>query len=600
MDHYSRREFLEYTAMGALGLAASNSGLNAQSAKRRPPVVVTNATVLTVDPQDRIAEAFVIENGRFTYVGSNEDALALAPSDAQRIDARGATTIPGLNDSHTHFVRAGMMFGLELRWDNVGSVEEGLERIREQAQRTPPGQWIRVVGGYSIEQFAERRLPTLEEVNAVAPEHPVLIKYLYARTLLNKKAIEVIGYNAPDAPSYPGGYIARDRHGKATGLLMADPSGLILYKTLAMAPKLTREQQLLSSRHYGRELNSLGITSVADAGGGGMFFPEAYDVIRELHDTDLQTVRCAYSTFPQVKGQELDDYQRWTRTFRAGQGDAMLRFLGAGENICWASYDYEIFSMPRPDIDPDAEKAEERILRTVHAAGWPSRQHMTYNETIDRLLPVYEKIAHELGGLAPHWFIDHAETITEKNMERIARLGGGIAVQNRIAYQADDFLLHYGAAELEQTPPVRKMLDMGLPVGGGTDSTRVASYNPWLSLEWLTTGKSLGGLQMYGDNNLLTRLEALRVWTKGSAWFTSEEKEKGSIEKGQRADFTVLDRPYLEIPDKEIRNTRALLTAVDGTIVYSAGAFAHLAPEIPELEPEWSPVNRFGGYYENT
>ncbi|MDF1659652.1 MAG: amidohydrolase family protein [Verrucomicrobiales bacterium] len=597
MKDFNRRDFLKTSTTSTLGMALGASALSAQDGNGRTPLVITNAKVLTVDAQDRTAEAFIVEGGKFTYVGTTEEALEKQPAGARVIDAQGATIIPGLNDSHTHVVRGGMMYAMELRWDGVSSVEEALELLRAQAARTPKGQWVRVVGGYSYEQFKEKRIPTLDEINEVVPDHPCLVKYLYAQSYLNEKAVEEIGYNGPDAPTYPGGYIARDRHGKATGLILADPSGLVLYKTLAKAPKLTHEEQLISSRHYHRELNSLGITSVADCGGGGMEFPTAYNVVQEMHDLGHQTVRIGYSTFPQVKGQEDDDYRRWTKEWKAGQGDHMLRFIGAGENICWAAYDYEIFAMPRPDIDADAEIRQEHILRTIHEAGWPSRQHMTYNETIDRLLPVYENVAHQLGGLSSHWCIDHAETITEHNMEKIAKLGGGIAIQNRIAYQAEDFLKHYGSEELAQTPPIRKMLEMGLPVGGGTDSTRVSSYNPWLSLEWLVTGKSVGGLQMYGDENLLNRTEALRAWTKGSAWFTSEEKDKGSIEVGQLGDFAVLDRDYLNVPDADIRKIRAEMTAVDGKIVHGSGRFAEYGPELPALKPEWSPVNEFGGYY---
>lgn len=190
------------------------------TSRQRKALVITNSKIITVDAHDRIAEALICQDGRFTFVGSNADALKLKPSGAQVIDAKGATMIPGLNDSHTYIVRGGMMYAMELRWDAVSSLE--------QALLTPKGQWIRVVGGYSWEQFKERRLPTLEEINHACPDHPVLFKYLYAKTLLNQRAVETIEYNHPDAPKYPGGYIARDRNGKATGLIMADPSGLVL------------------------------------------------------------------------------------------------------------------------------------------------------------------------------------------------------------------------------------------------------------------------------------------------------------------------------------------------------------------------------------
>ena len=596
MERLDRREFIKTASLASAGILVGSASAFTRRYGDARPIAVINGQVLTVDGQNRVAEAFLCGDGTFSFVGSTREVLDRMPDGALVLDAGGKSVIPGLNDSHTHIVRGGMMYALELRWDNVHSIEDGLERLRAQAARTPKGQWIRVVGGYSWEQFKERRLPTIDEINRAVPDHPVLVKYLYAHAMLNAKGVEEVGYNGPDAPTYPGGYIARDRHGKATGMIMADPSGLILYKPLARTPKLSYEEQLISTRHYHRELNRLGITSAADCGGGGMVYPAAYGVIHDIHDRGQQTGRIGRATFPQVKGQEDEDYRRWTKQYQAGSGTPMLRFVGAGENICWASYDYEIFSMPRPDIDPDAELRVEHLLRTTNEAGWPSRQHMTYNETIDRLLPVYERVAHDVRGLAPDWVCDHAETFTEQNIERIARLGGGIAVQNRIAYQAEDFLRQYGAAELAQTPPLRKMLNMGIPVGGGTDSTRVSSYNPWLSLKWMVTGKSVGGLQMYGEENLLERLEALRAWTKGSAWFTGEDKDKGAIAAGEYADFAILDRDYLQVADAEIRDITSNLTVVGGSVVFAKDAHAEHCPDIPALKPSWSPVNVYGGY----
>ena len=336
MFPFSRRELLKNASLASAGILVGSSSAFANRYSDSAPMAIINAKVLTVDPSDRVAEGFVCASNKFSFVGTTNEVLARKPDGARVIDAGGATIIPGLNDSHTHIVRGGMMYALELRWDNVHSVEDGLERLRDQARRTPKGQWIRVVGGYSWEQFKERRLPTVDEINRAVPDHPVLVKYLYAHAILNKRAVEAIGYNGPDAPTYPGGYIARDRHGKATGLLMADPSGLILYKTLARTPKLSYEEQVVSTRHYHRELNRLGMTSAADCGGGGMVFPDAYQVIQDIHDRGEQTVRIGMSTFPQVKGQEDEDYRRWTKQFKPGEGTPMLRFVGAGENICWA------------------------------------------------------------------------------------------------------------------------------------------------------------------------------------------------------------------------------------------------------------------------
>ncbi|MEO1460261.1 MAG: amidohydrolase family protein, partial [Pseudomonadota bacterium] len=404
--------------------------------------------------------------------------------------------------------------------------------------------------------------------------------------------VEWYGYDQPGHPEYPGGIIEKGVDGHPTGRLLAAPSGLVMYKTLAAAPKLSIRDQINSSLQYFDVLNGLGVTSVSDAGGGGMDFPDAdpYRVIRWLHGEGLLTTRIGYHSFPQIKGEELADYKRWTAAIRAGEGDHMLKFVGAGENLAWASYDYEIFADARPDIDKGAEDYQREVMTVLGEAGWPFRQHITYEETGERLLPVYEDVARG-AGLAPGWFIDHVETFSQRNLERIAALGGGIALQNRIQFQAEDFVANYGAEALRQTPNFRAILDLGVPVGGGTDATRVTSFNPWFSIQWMATGLSRGGTRMYDDANLLSREEALRVWTTGSAWFTGDAGRKGAIAPGQMADFAVLDRDYFAVTDAEIARLTAELTVVGGTVVHGSGAFARQdLSHLPPVSPDWSPV----------
>ena len=607
MTDPNRRDFLTTAALGAAGLAltplaacAASFARSGQPGAGAADLIIANGKVTTLDPAAPNATAFAVRDGKFIAVGSDAEVRALAGPGTTVLDARKQRVIPGLNDSHIHFVRQGLNYHMEVRWDGVTSLDEAMEMLREQAARTPKGQWIRVVGGFSMYQFKERRMPTLEEINAVTPDHPVFVMYLYAYALLNTKAIEYLNYHRPDRPTYPGGRLAYDRHGKPTGAVFAAPSGLILYKSISNGPKLNRADQINSSLHFQREMHGLGVTSASDCGGGGMVFPDAYGVINELNDNGLLKIRTSLNTFPQVKGEEESDYRRWTRDHTPGHGDHMLYLTGAGENICWAAYDYEIFNDAYPGIDANAEDVQQPILDVLVQNGWATRQHMTYDQTIDRLLATYES-AHQrhAGGIGqgPRMLVDHAETISERNMERVARLGGGIAIQNRIIYQAEDFAKRYGPEALRQAPPVRKMLDMGLNVAAGTDATRVSSHNPWLSLAWLCTGRSLGGMQMYGDENLLTREEALRLWTVGSAWSTGHEGLKGAIAPGQFADFTVLDRDYFEVADDDIQTLRSNLTAVGGEIVFADGQLdKHDVEPLPPAMPEWSPVRVYGGY----
>jgi len=551
--------------------------------------ILRNGQFATLDPARPTARAVSVQDGVFEAVGSDDEIMKLWEANTRVVDLNRRTVIPGLNDSHLHVIRGGLHYNMELRWEGVPSVADALRMLRDQARRTPAPQWVRVVGGWTEFQFAERRMPTLDEINAAAPETPVFILHLYDRALLNAAALRAVGFTK-DSPDPPGGVIYRDRMGNPSGLLIAEPSALILYSTLAKGPVLSFEDQLNSSRHFQRELNRLGVTSAIDAGGGGQSYPDDYVVINELHKRGEMTMRIAYNLFAQKPGSELEDYRRWTGMTKPGDGDPMLRVNGAGENLVWSAADFENFLQPRPRLADTMERQLEQVTRILVENRWPFRIHATYDESIARFLDVFEKVDKEVPFAGLRFFIDHAETIRPRNIERIGRLGGGIAIQHRMAFQGEYFVERYGANEAELTPPVTEMLAAGLPVGAGTDATRVASFNPWVSLYWLSTGKTLGGLRLYPDDRRLDRETALRLWTKGSAWFSGEEHMKGAIAPGQYADLAVLSEDYFSVPDERIKTITSVLTMVGGSIVHADQEFGPLAPPLPPPSPDWSPV----------
>jgi predicted amidohydrolase YtcJ len=558
-----------------------------------PDLVLHNGRITTLDPKYAEASNLAVKDGRIIGV---DDAEEYQPGPATKvIDLKGRRVVPGLNDSHLHVIRGGLNYNMELRWDGVPSLADGLRMLKEQAQRTPPGQWVRVVGGWTEFQFAERRMPTLSEVNAVAPETPVFILHLYCRALLNKAALRACGYTK-SSPNPPGGEIVRDNQGNPTGLLVARPNATILYATLAKGPKLPPEHQMNSTRHFMRELNRLGLTSIIDAGGGFQNYPEDYAVVEELHKRGEMTLRIAYNLFTQKPKQEKEDFARWIKMTGPGRGDDYFRCNGAGEMLVFSAADFEDFLEPRPDLPSALEGELKEVVSLLAANKWPFRIHATYDESITRFLNVYEEVNRDIPFKGLNWFFDHCETVSDRNLERIKALGGGIAIQHRMAYQGEYFMERYGKKAAERTPPIRKMLEMGIPVGAGTDATRVASYNPWVSLYWMVTGKTVGGVPMYPDKNLLTREEALRLYTQGSSWFSNESGRKGAIGAGQFADFAVLTDDYFAVSDEEIKDIESVLTVVGGNIVYADAEFAsHAPPPIPVL-PEWSPVKVFGGY----
>jgi predicted amidohydrolase YtcJ len=558
-------------------------------------LVLVNGKITTLDRANPQARAVAIRDGRFQSVGEEREIIALAGPETRRIDLNGRRVIPGLIDSHMHVIRGGLNYNMELRWDGVNSLADAMAMLKAQVDRTPPPQWVRVIGGFTAYQFVEKRLPSLDEINAIAPDTPVFLLHLYDRALLNRAALRAVGYTK-DTPEFPGAEIARDGSGEPTGLLLAKPNATILYATLAKGPKLPPEYQKNSTRHFMRELNRLGVTGVIDAGGGFQNYPEDYKIIEELHRDGELTIRIAYNLFTQRPKQELSDFATWAKQVKPGQGDDVYRNNGAGEMLVYSAADYEDFQVERPEMPPAMEGDLEPVIRLLAQNRWPWRLHATYNETITRALNVFEKVARDIPFDGLHWFIDHAESIDDRNIERIAKLGGGIAVQHRMAYQGEYFVERYGQRAAERTPPIRRMLDMGVPVGAGTDATRVASYNPWVSLSWLVTGKTVGGLAIYPVANRLDRETALRLWTEANTWFSSELGKKGQIKPGQLADLAVLSGDYFAVHEDDIADITSVLTILGGKPVHGADEFKELAPPLPPAMPDWSPVRHHGGY----
>ncbi|HBL47322.1 MAG TPA: amidohydrolase, partial [Planctomycetaceae bacterium] len=302
--------------------------------------ILYNGRITTQDPSHPEVAAIAVSEGRVAAIGTSDEIRALAEPFTRQIDLEHRRVIPGLNDSHLHVIRAGLFSNLELRWDGVPTIAEAMSQLKDQAARTPPPQWVRVIGGWNEFQFAEGRMPTFKELNAAAPDTPVFLLHLYDSAMLNKAAIHALGMDK-NTPNPPGGVVVKDQRGNPTGLLIAEPNALILYSTIANAPKLSMEDQLNSSRHFMRELNRFGVTSVADAGGGGQNYPDDYAVVNQLEQAGHLTLRIAYSLFAQNSGEELNDYTRWLDMTKPGAGSDLLRVNGAGENLAWSAADFE-------------------------------------------------------------------------------------------------------------------------------------------------------------------------------------------------------------------------------------------------------------------
>src|SRR6202040_1793321 len=343
--------------------------------------------------------------GKFSAVGRDNDVMKLAGKDTRVIDLKGRRVLPGLIDNYLHIIRGGLNFNMELRWDGVRSLADAMAMLKRQVAVTPPPQWVRVVGGFTEHQFVEKRLPTIEELNVVAPDTPVFLLHLYDRALLNAAALRAVGYTK-DTADPPAGEIVRDAKGNPTGLLLAKPNAGILYATLAKGPKLPFEYQLNSTRHFMRELNRLGGTGAIDGGGGFQNYPEDYAVIEKLAADGQLTIRLAYNLFTQKPKGEKEDFLRWTGSSKYQQGDDYFRHNGAGEMLVFSAADFEDFRQLRPDMPAEMEPELEAVVRILVQNRWPWRMHATYDETISRALDVFERVNQDMPLDGLHWFFD--------------------------------------------------------------------------------------------------------------------------------------------------------------------------------------------------
>ena len=438
-----------------------------------------------------------------------------------------------------------------------------LGRIRKAAQTKPRGSWLIVAGGWNEQQFAEKRRPTQAELEAAAPENPVYVQLGYGWAVLTDDGLRALNI-AADADIPNGGRLERDAGGKPTGAVTGPQAAIIaLFDRL---PRPTYAQQVEGTREFFRELNRLGMTGAMDPGGNNLT-PADYAAVQEVWRRGEMTVRVAYSLNGQTSGREFDDYKSLLALVPMGFGDASLHFVGLGERLTEA-----MNNNPRP-TDADKEKYFE-IARWAAQRGYGLTMHWGPDATVDQLLTIFERVNKEIPIAPLRWSIAHLNDASVKTLERMKALGVGWTVQDAMYFGGEGFIKQSGPEAARRTPPVVTADRIGVRIGGGTDAHRVASYNPFTSLQWFLDGKTVSGTAMRGPAEIPTRQQALRFYTKGSAWFSHDDDERGSLEVGKLADLAVLSKDYLSVPVSEIGDTESLLTMLGGKIVYAAAPFA--------------------------
>jgi predicted amidohydrolase YtcJ len=527
--------------------------------------ILVNAKVLTVDQQFSIQESVAIREGRILAVGKSADLRKLAGPGSRVIDVQGRTVIPGLIDSHLHGIRAALSFSTEVNWIGASSLDDAIGRIRQAARAMKPGAWLIVAGGWNVQQFKEKRLPTQAELMAAAPDNPVWVQLGYAWAIMTPAGFKAL--NIADEADLPqGARFEKGPDGKPTGAIAGGQNAIItLFDRL---PRPSPEQQVEGTKKFFRELNRLGLTGFVDPGGNNLG-PGDYPAVFKVWRDREMTVRVAFALNGQTPGQEFEEYQSQTRFLPIGFGDDLLKFNGIGERITWA--------MNNNDRPSQADKDRYyQIIKWAAEQKMSLTMHWNRDATVDELLTLFEKLNKEEPITGLRWSIAHLNDASEKSLQRMKALGMGWTVQDAMYFGGEDFRRQNGEEAARRVPPVNTAKRVGVNIGAGTDAHRVASYNPFTALQWFVDGKTVSGAAIRGPEETPSRADALRFYTLGSAWFSRDEKKRGSIEAGKLADLAVLSKDYMTVPADQIGSIESVLTMVGGKVVYAAGPYQDL------------------------
>lgn len=540
-------------------------------------VLVTGGPIWT---GRRTVEALGVSGGRVLAAGDLAQVRAALPRRHQVLDVEGRRVIPGLIDSHMHFVRAGLTWDRTIRWDDAACLDEGLARVRAAAGASAGGDagapvgagagagaaWLRVLGGWHPGRFPEGRGPTPAEWDAAAGSRPAYLQLLYEEGLLNRVGMQLLLADG-DVPR-----VERDVDGTPTGRVRGPAA---FGRVQALFDQPSPEEQVTSTAALAGAMAARGITGVVDPGGLGMT-PESYAAVFRLWRDGRLNIRVRLYVMPASRGREVDDARAWMRYVHPGFGDGMLRYVGLGEIPVFACHDMEGV---RPfEVADHAMETLDEISLLAAEHDWPIHMHAILDATITAVLDVWERIDPVVGLAGRRFSLAHAEALSPANLARVKRLGVGVAIQNRLMYRAADSGALWGARTLAGSPPLRGLIDMGIPWGAGTDATVVSPFDPWLAIWWLVTGKSFDGAPPRDQRHRLTVAEALAGYTAGSAWFSFEEDRRGHLEAGADADLAVLNMDPFAAELDALPAISADLTMLGGAASHVGATFTGLSP----------------------
>ena len=528
--------------------------------------VLYNGKIATMDPRDTIASSVTIEDDRIASV-STARGVPSHDACASLIDLRGRTVVPGLMDGHNHIVQVSLHPGHDVRIEVTSSIAEVQALMRHKAQAVGPGEWITAIGGWSPAQFAEQRMPTKDELDAAAPGNPVYVQ-------------SGGGFNGPAAANSKGIAFFQGKGIKvgADGSIAANEPTIAAYKALQSIESFAdKKRAALDVMSYAA---SVGLTTSDDKGGpwpadtpnaqgvaqlsGGATNEvdpfSGYDHILALDRAGKMLVRLRIFFYMQDLHSDLPFLNARLNNQFLDFGDEWLKVSGMGERISGGAFPFT------PNAPPDVYEAAARL---VAQRGWSYDQHAQGIEDEKAFAGLWESINREIP-LAPlRWCLAHVPGIDRETLNRLKLAGVGVSAAGG----------RYTASTPPRTspkeiPPFRTLVESGIHVGYGSDGGTLSPLDPWPHIYYMVTGKNNAG-QLVADEETITRMQALRMYTSSQGWFTREETTLGSIEPGKLADLVALSDDFLDanrVPDEAIKRIQSVLTIVGGSIVYDSGA----------------------------
>jgi hypothetical protein len=529
-----------------------NSDHDKQCPNGRDTVFV-NGRIHTMDAQDRVVSTVTVHNDKFSAVGHDADLVDNRCK--QVIDLNGRTVVPGLVDNHNHIILLGLRPGYHTPLESAASIADIAAIYRTRiAAGVPAGQFVTTIGGFNPVQFAEKRLPTLAELDAIAPANPVYLQ---------------VSFTGPSVTNSAGRTFFAGRG------ITVGPDGSIAANTQTVAALNAlraiqtfddKKRSTVDAMNYAA---ALGVTSNFDM--GGFLIPgspdhddeftfdgaaswdpyTAYDPLLDLHRNGQMKVRIRVFFLSMDTQDAIPILTRRVENAFREFGNDWLKIAGLGEFIT----NWPLFGVATPPSNYAAavKKAAER--------GWIYQQHSLSTGEDNVAINAWETLNAQIP-LAPlHWSLAHVPTLTTQNIARLKALGAGVALHG---------WRYLAGTATANGPPYRTIVDSGIKAGAGSDSAQISTLNPWLMLYYMTTGKNSSGV-VINAGQTLTRAEALRLYTRENGWFSKEEDKLGSIETGKLADLVVLSGDYFSVADESLKHLGSVLTVVGGKIVYNNG-----------------------------